>query len=427
MFRKTLIFFILCLFQIAWVSALDTQLLDMRLQQNLEEIAGRLESKNSYRKIYIYTNLKNYTEQYLSRNTLDEDTKYLLAESIPQIQNRINILEQTLTYSALFQSKNVFSLVLRELSIDQIIQDNTQAIQNTQSVFLFRDTQNISRSRMKKAISKIREINENILIFIDQEGWQINRYTDFDIEYTRADLLDDSFIQVRKDKLTEQEYQLFLSLFPTWWVYFPSLFQVWSLYDSFSEDSAIVMLEMFAYIRLQSHADIWINTYGLVTDLSRGNPSITPLGRSFSKHSSKYELLLDAFALASRETGVLVYLKHFPWVWLWAVDSHNWVLDLRNNTQELKENIELFSYARQTFWDFPLWVMLWHTILPNPLKQRFTEIAKSFDFMITDDLWMQGYSQATWKTFQNGFFSIDELKNSENLMILDRKSSFYIK
>ena len=427
MIRLFLIFLIFLISSVLSVSAFDAQTLDIRLQKNLEEVETKLESRSLYRKVYIYTNLVSYINSYIQDNTISEDKKYLLSQASQQLEIKIQKLENTIQLSEKFSKHDTLSLIFNNTNIQQVISENSLNISEAQSIFIFRDSQNLSRNSIKNIVSEIKKLNSNILIFIDQEWGQINRYWDFDSEYTRDDILEDAYIQLRKQQLTAAEYNLFLSLFPIWSTYFPSVFQVWSLYDSFPKESAKIMLEMFAYMRLKSHSDIWINTYGLVTDLSRGNPSITPLGRSFSKHSSKYKILLDAFAIASRETWVLVYLKHFPWVWLWAIDSHNGVLDLRNYTQALTENMELFAYANQAFWDFPLWVMLWHVIIPNILKQRFTAIAKSFDFMITDDLWMQGYSQATWKTFQNWFFSIDELKNSQHLITLDRKSSFYVK
>ncbi|MDA9129141.1 hypothetical protein N9J72_01545 [Candidatus Gracilibacteria bacterium] len=409
------------------MGATETQTLDIRLQENLEKVEQRLQNRSLYRKIFIYTNLKNYTQKYLGENTVSENKRYILSQAVIRIESKIRDIEKLIKLSQNFTNHNTLSLSFNNSNIDQVILQNSEALQNSQSIFVFRDSVNLSRTSIQKVVDEIQKIQANILIFIDQEGGQINRYQDFDTLYTREDILNDSFMQVRKNKLSEQEYTLFLSLFPNGGVYFPSLYQVGSLYDSFSKESANIMLEMFAYMRLKSHVDLGINTYGLMTDLSRGNPSITPLGRSFSKHSNKYMLFLDAFAIASRETGVLVYLKHFPGVGLGVVDSHNGVLDLRNNESELQENMKLFEYARQTFGDFPLGVMLGHVIVPNTLESDFTEIAQSFDFMITDDLGMQGYLGATGKTFQDGFFSIDELQNSENLLILDRKSTFYIK
>ena len=409
------------------VFALNTELLDIRLQRNLENIEERLADKDLFRKVFIYTNLKRYTEAYLSEATLWDNKRYVLTESLPRLQDKITQLEWIIKLSDWFVSQNTFSLSFNNFNIPNKIEENRDSIKSAKSIFLFRDAANLSRNSMKQIVESLKEINPNILIFIDQEWGQINRYQDFDSEYSRDDLLDDIFIQLRREQLTDAEYNLFLSLFPTWNTYFPSLYSVWNLYDSYDEDRVSIMLEMFAYMRLQSHKDIWINTYGLVTDLSRGNPSITPLWRSFSKHSNKYKLLLNAFAKASRETWVFVYLKHFPWVGLGSVDSHNGVLDLRNSSEELSENIELFAHARSSFWSQPLWAMIGHVLISDDLKSHFLEIASSFDFLITDDLAMQWYIWATNKTYTNWFFSTDVLSNSSKLMVLDRKSSFYIK
>ena len=418
------IILISCVFPL--ITSADTNL-DIRLQRNLENIQERLIGKDLYRKVFIYTNLHRYTQSYIDTRTLKDDERYILTQGLDRLQDTIYLLEEMITLSEGIESHNTLTLSFNKYNIFEKIQQNSENITKAKSIFIFRDSINLSRKGIQDIVKAIREININILIFIDQEWWQIVRYKDFDADYTRESLLDTPFMQLRQNKLTAEEYELFLSLFPTWNSYFPSLYQVGALYDSYDEESAKTLLEMFAYMRLKSHSELWINTYWLVTDLSRWNPSITPLGRSFSKHTKKYKLLLDAFALASRETWVFVYLKHFPWVGLGSVDSHNWVLDLRNSSEELSENIELFAYAQETFWVHPIGAMIGHVLVSDALKTRFNQIAWNFDFLITDDLGMQGYTRATNQSFANWFFSTDELSNSSKLLTLDRKSSFYIK
>ena len=409
------------------VAAIDMPKLQLRVQENIESIDQKLEKQSVYKKIYTYTRLGLYIEKYLYENTLAQEQEYVLRESLLQLYNKKTRLQELTILSENFNTHNTLTLSFNNHTIDQVLANNTKAIQQAQSVFLFRDSSNLSLSSMKSITGKIQELHADIIIFTDQEGGQINRYKDFDQWYTRDTLLEEPYIQLRKSRLSWDEYRLFLSLFPQWLEYFPSFGRLGRVYDDFSPKSAKIMLEMFAYMRLKSHSDTGINTYWLVTDLNWWNPSITPLERSFSRHSNKYRVLLDAFAKASKETGVLVYLKHFPGVGLGSVDSHNWVLDLRNDSDELSENMELFAYAQESFWSFPLWVMIWHALVSLPLQKRFNEIVKKFSFIITDDLGMKGYTDATGNIVSNWFFSTDEIVQSKKLFRLDRRASFYIK
>lgn len=401
--------------------------LDIALQKNLERVEATLEGKNLYRKVYVYTNLKEYIDSYMKSNDLSLEKTYILEKAVSEIDIVLFELDNMIEKTKRFTAHNTLSIVFSNNNIEAKIREYSEKIKSTQSIFIFRDSANLSRENMKLAVFRIRELNDDTFIFTDQEWGQVIRYHDFDLSYTRDSILDDPYIQLRKSLLSKSEFENFLALFPTWNTYFPSLYQVGSLYDSYTPESAKIMLEMFAYMRLESHKVLWINTYGLVADLSRGNPSITPLGRSFSKHISKYEVFLEAFAKASRETWVLVYLKHFPWVGVWSVDSHNGILDLRNSEEELSENMEVFAYAQGVFWEQPLWAMVWHVIVPDSLKGRFNEIAWDFDFLISDDLGMQGYLQATGKNFNSWFFSTDVLKDSSNFFTLDRGAWFYVR
>ena len=427
MFHKFILTLAIFFLYSTQIYALETSKIDIFLQRNFEKIEVQLLDETHYRKIYIYSRLKNKIENYLANNTLIQDREYLLRESIFAIDTRISRLEKLIKLSESFESHDALILSFSNWNIDTRIENNKENITKAKSIFIFRDSTNLSLASMKSITWKIQELNPSTIIFIDQEGWQINRYKDFDSSYSRKNLLDHDFIQLRKQKLTTSEYNLFLTLFPVWAAYFPSLLTVGQLYDSYGENSTQLMLEMFAYMRLQSHADTGINTYGLVADLSRWNPSITPLQRSFSRHSDKYKLFLDAFALACRETWVLVYLKHFPGVGLWSVDSHNGILDLQNSEEALRENMELFAHAQKSFWSLPLGGMIGHVLAPETLKEEFNTTANNFDYIITDDLGMKWYTQATWKNFSNAFFSTDEIIENPSVIRLDRKNSFYIK
>jgi len=51
-----------------------------------------------------------------------------------------------------------------------LIQINKEALKKTQSVFIFRGKEDFSRDEMIQIALEIKNINPQILIFIDQEG-----------------------------------------------------------------------------------------------------------------------------------------------------------------------------------------------------------------------------------------------------------------
>ena len=207
---------------------------------------------------------------------------------------------------------------------------------------------------------------------------------------------------------------------------FPSLAKIWIHYDTFSTDEdKQAYLNKVASIRLQWLKDHWINTYWLVLDLNRGNPVISNYSRSFSKHVEKYKKLVDAFSIASKETWVKLYFKHFPWHWEWNIDSHVWILNLIWKETYIQENIELFDYALTK--NPTAWLMIWHMYIPNSKKQYFIDTVNKSNFLLTDDLWMQWYKQAKWKLKESLFFTTDQIINYDNLITVDSVAVSWIK
>ncbi len=180
-----------------------------------------------------------------------------------------------------------------------------------------------------------------------------------------------------------------------------------------------LFLEIISFIRLQSLKESWINTYWLVLDLNRWNPVISWNKRSFSKHLWKYKELVDAFIKAWKNTEIILYAKHFPGHWDWKIDSHKWILNLSKKIDYLKENINLFEYFLDKSGDLQVWLMVAHMYIWTSSKKYFEKVIKKADFILTDDLAMNGYKKASWKSIKNLFFTTDNIINSKKLIIVD--------
>lgn len=307
---------------------------------------------------------------------------------------------------------------------NSLIQKNRAKIAATKSVFIFKSTLDLTNTDIKTISANLKAINPKILIFIDQEWWWINRYKDFNSKAEVDLLFNKGFIAERLKSFTKEEQTRMRNIFPQIAWYYPSLEKIGKTYDTFSTTpwdndttKARVFLEIVAYMRLESLKSNGINTYWLILDLNRGNPVITGYARSFSRHVSKYKLLVDAFALASKETGVRLYFKHFPWHGAWAIDSHKWVLSYAWKEAYLQENFDLFAYAIEKIPSAG--IMAGHMYLPNMFQNQFSTLTNKTSFILSDDLWMQWYKLATWKVKPWLFFSTDLIANSKKLIIVD--------
>ena len=138
-----------------------------------------------------------------------------------------------------------------------------------------------------------------------------------------------------------------------------------------------------------------------------------------------YKKLVDAFTLASKKTGIILYFKHFPWHGEWKIDSHKWILNYIWHEKYVKENIELFKYA----WEKNPYagVMVAHMFIPQTLQQTFTQILQKSHFILTDDLGMQWYKKAHKQKKHNLFFTTDVILWYKNLITVDTRGDYYIK
>ncbi len=303
----------------------------------------------------------------------------------------------------------------------EVILNNQEKIKNSFSVFLFRNKENIDFDIMKKSISLIKEINPDILLFIDQEWWFINRYKDFS-SVKWSFYYSNDYIYNKYKKLDELEKSILDSLIS--WIYYPSNESINESYKKISDNNKQDFLDILAFIKLKNLDDVWINTHWLVLDLDLWNPVITWLSRSFSSDIEEYKKLIDSYIWASNMTWVLVYAKHFPWHWDWNVDSHDSVLIYDDNIDYLNKNIELFDYFLSKSL-IKSWIMVGHMYLPNDLKDEILNIALKSDFILTDDLAMSWYKNHNSFLQENMFFSTTNILDTDNIFIkVDTSNNF---
>ncbi|MCD5380439.1 hypothetical protein LR004_00795 [Candidatus Gracilibacteria bacterium] len=335
------------------------------------------------------------------------DAKYTTYKSLNQkvIKERNKIKKHT-TLILKFSKKGNHDLVINKYK---------ENIKSNGSVFLFKKSGDLTQTDIKSITNKITALNKDILIFIDQEGGWINRYVD----YGSKDDVEKLFTSSEIDKKIR-------TIFPYNSGYYPSMEKIGKHYDTFTTDEEkITFLNKIAHIRLQGLKDNGINTYGLVLDLNRGNPVITNYSRSFSKHKDKYKKLVDAFTIASQKTGVRLYFKHFPGHGEGNIDSHLGILNLIGFDNYIQENIELFEYALDKNSNSGL--MIGHMYIPNSKKDYFISTVNKANYLLTDDLGMQGYKQAQGKTKTGLFFTTDQITNYQNLITVDSISATTIK
>ena len=394
-----------------------------KLDNKLEILFKKYEKKsNIEQKEFYWKVLKSLS--FYKKKYKDSNKMFLINIIINKFEEKYDSIK--INKINFYKSKTLILKFTNNItSNNSIIEKNKKNIQDNISVFIFRNSVNLQNSVIKNISKKIKTINPKILLFIDQEWWLINRYIDFEsTESINKFFIKKnnkySFLQNNLNKLNDKQIKIIRNIFPTKYWYFPSLETIWKTYDKFEKkENAKIFLEIIAFIRLQSLKESWINTYWIVLDLNRWNPVISWNKRSFSKHLWKYKILVDAFLKAWKNTEILLYAKHFPWHWTWKIDSHKWILNLKNESKYLKENLELFDYFLNNSWKLQVWLMVWHIYISSDLQILFESIVKKADFILTDDLAMLWYKKAKWKKIKGLFFSTDSIINNKKIIIVD--------
>ena len=407
-------------------------------------------SSYAINEIYIDSKIQTL-ENLIEWETIEYKTnliQYLISEintrlsQNPNIKNRDNILyfKYNLkymlsnlwekTHSNVIVSHSALSLkFIKWENHSSLIQINKEALKKTQSVFIFRGKEDFSRDEMIQIALEIKNINPQILIFIDQEGWQIHRFVDFPSTEELQSILNTFFVKIRMQSMSTESLSTMNSLFDTKKLYFyPSLQDLWKTYNSIQDEmSKKYFLEIAAYIRMNSLKQVWVNTYWLVMDLDDWNPVISWYDRSFSSEILDFKMLINAFILSSEVLEMSLYWKHFPWHGIWDTDSHIWILDISWFPKYTQKNIDVFSYFLSTYSSIQRGIMVGHMYVWNNFINEFNRTLDTANYIITDDLSMQWYLQATGVKKSQSFFSTDTIMWRNNIIRLWNTSSANIK
>lgn len=395
---------------------------NLQLESLITEIEHKplLDQKKIYSKYIKKLDFSLSTQKYKKYHNNIVYVKNIFIDQLNEVQEKIDKNKSSI------QSHNTLILKFNNwMNIDNYIEKNKSKIQDTQSVFLFREKHNISSKKMKIITSQLKIINPNILIFIDQEGGFINRFVSFEGGFSMKNYESDPFIFQRYNFLTAPEKITVSELFGKKY-YFPSMKNIWKSYKKISKENKKNFLEIVTYIQLKNLQNHWINTHGIIGDLDLWNPVISWLSRSFSDNVLDYFHLIDAYMVASEQTQMFLYLKHFPWHGSGKVDSHKWILDYSHNTSYVKENLVVFEYFLWKKTNISRWIMVGHMFLDKNISDRFHEILGKSDFIITDDLAMRWY--ASVKNIPNEkIFTTKELDKYSNLIKVHTQINIWIK
>lgn len=384
------------------------------------------ENKNIYDQAEIYQKYISQLEILIQKNQ-----KAYFLQNIIDLENNIEKKFNEVQQEILQKKANIVtwnSLILKfnnSTNISQYIQKNKQKILDSNSVFIFRESENISSNNMKKITSEIKNISPKILIFIDQEWWEINRFVSFDGGFDLEEYKNYLYVYFRFHSLSLDEQKILWNLF---WksYYFPALWDIWTAYKKISKQNKQSFLEIVTYIELKNLQIHGINTHWFIADLDLWNPIISWYNRSFSDNILDYFALIDAYIQASKQTGVVLYAKHFPGHGSGKIDSHKNILDYSENSQYVENNLVVFEYFLENTKLLWKWVMVGHMFLDKNIWEKFHKILKKSDFIITDDLSMNWYKNV-WKIDTSKIFTTKEILDYKNLIKVDTQDNVWIK
>jgi GH24 family phage-related lysozyme (muramidase) len=325
-------------------------------------------------------------------------------------------------------AKDSLILEFKHWQVDsQLKKINENNIKNTESVFIFREKSNLSWAEMKKISEKLISINPKLKIFVDQEWWKVNRFTDFDTPQEKNKFIEKALNNSWISESNIGAIRIELNKI-AWKNNFLSIAKLWNLYNSCSNSLKWDFLKAATYLRLDTLKQRWVNTYWLVTDLDSWNTLIWwNWERSFWNDEKSYEAFGKAMIdSADRIKWMSIYLKHFPGHWskdmYWESDTHTNVFTYWDGQESyLNRNIPLFEKL-VNYKPWKVWLMVWHMFIPNKFKSKFQEVIWNASYVLTDDLWMAWYKKGTWKKQPWKFFTTDLLK-WDNITVVDKENT----
>ncbi len=397
---------------------------------NIDDLSEKLFQSHQNENIF---NQADIYEKYISQlqKIIKNNQKSLFLNNIIELEKNISIKHDEII-SEILQNKAEIktgnSLILKfsnTTNISQYIQNNSQKIKDSNSIFIFRESENISSENMKKITWEIKNISADILIFTDQEWGQINRFISFENGFSLEEYTNYLYVYFRYNSLDSQEKESVKKLF---WnsQYFPSMWNIWKFYKNISQENKQNFLEIITFIQLKNLQIHGINTHGFIADLDLWNPIISGLNRSFSDNVLDYFSLIDAYIEASKVTGVVLYAKHFPGHGAGKVDSHNDILDYSQNSQYVENNLLVFEYFLENTKLLWKWIMVGHMYLNKNISEKFHNIIDNSDFIITDDLAMEWFKKIK-NIPENKIFSTQEILQKNNLIKVNTQENIWIK
>lgn len=373
---------------------------------------NKLMINKDFNKIFIYISLLNQTKN----NSKDNNRRQFIDNVIQELKKQYH--------------RNNTNLILRidknysNKNIDDIIEKNSDKIKLSDNIFIFKNnaTWRFSASQMFYTSNKLKLLNKKIRIFIDQEGWLVNRFNDFDDKNTFENYINSNLsLRFKYAILEDNTKNLITNSFKNRTT-FISMNSVWEIFYSINKNNTTErnrFLDFITFFRLYTLYKNWINTHWIVTDLDKSNPVISWLKRSFSDNINDYVNLWKYFVKNARILWMSLYLKHFPGHWRWNIDTHKWILEYSDNKNDKKyivNNMRVFEtimYNAHKSW-VEIWIMSAHVLLPDSIKNKYLQILNKADYIMTDDLWMWAYLKLKDKVFENKFFSTNEFIDNKN-------------
>ena len=417
--KKILIFVMMNIF-------LFSQLHAANIDKFSEKIFISHQNENIFNQAEIY-------EKYISQleKIIQNNPKTTFINNIIELEKNISIkhdeiISEILQKKAKIKTGNTLILKFSNTTnISQYVLNNSQKIKDSNSVFIFRESENLTSKNMKKITWEIKNISDDILIFIDQEWGQINRFISFENWFSLEKYTDYLYVFFRFNALSSQEKENLKQLF---WnsQYFPSMWNIWKFYKNISKENKQNFLEIITFIQLKNLQNHWINTHWFIADLDLWNPVISGLNRSFSENILDYFDLINAYIEASKVTWVVLYAKHFPGHGAGKIDSHSDILDYSQNTQYVENNLLVFEYFLENTKLLWKWIMVWHMYLDKNISDKFHKIIDKSDFIITDDLAMEWFKKIK-NIPENKIFSTQEILQKNNLIKVHTQENIWIK
>jgi len=175
-----------------------------------------LSAEEPNKELYIYWELIKKLDRVI-KTTTDSNAK-ILSETLSKLELRYALLEKEMENKSVPRHKTLILKFWAWAKSITSLESRRQEIENIESVFIFRNwSTDLPGYQIASITKKLLEINPELLIFIDQEGWLINRYVEFDGKVSFANYLTtDDYVRDTYNAFSETTKTSLWSVFPTW-------------------------------------------------------------------------------------------------------------------------------------------------------------------------------------------------------------------